>query len=109
NVFALAIELHLQNRSVEFFLAQGMVDFVVIELDIDGLFRCSVNDGRNAASAAQAAARTRSLYATQSGVEFHGLLRSGGNAAEVEMPMRNTSAFFVGAATSPDRNLFDEQ
>src|SRR5690606_40132574 len=42
------------------------------DLDVQGLVGTAIDNGGNTASAAQAAARTRTLDATQSGVEFHG-------------------------------------
>ncbi len=71
NLVALAFELHVQNGSVELFFTQSVIDFVVIELDIDGLLFSTINNGRNAARTAQAAARTRSLYATWGCIKFH--------------------------------------
>src|SRR5690606_24832975 len=67
-----AFNLHVENGSVEGFLAQRVVDFVVIELDVQWLVFAAVHNGGNTASVAKAAARTRTLIATRSGVEFHG-------------------------------------
>ncbi|MNN56314.1 hypothetical protein D3C81_1712360 [compost metagenome] len=74
-LFLGAFELHLQDRRVEFFLAQGVVDLVVVEFDVQGGSRTTIDNGGNAARAAQAAARTRTLDATRSGDEFHGKLQ----------------------------------
>src|SRR5690606_30634660 len=87
-------------------LAQRMENFVVIELDADGRLVGTVNDGRDTACAAKAAARTRSLYAARCGVEFHELLREGGitrRAVSAGAKMRRR--FFARAATSPGGKL----
>src|SRR5690606_24765294 len=73
----LAVEDHVQDGGVEFFLAHGMEDFVVVEFDAQRLGGTAVNDGGNTTFAAQAAARTRTLVAARSSVEFHGMLQWG--------------------------------
>src|SRR5690606_2883474 len=71
----LAVDDQVENGGVVLFLANGVVGFVVIQLDVQGLGIAAVNDGGNTACATQAAARTRTLDAARSGVEFHGMLQ----------------------------------
>src|SRR5690606_9494764 len=71
----LAVDDQVQNGGMVLFLADCVVGFVVIQLDVQRLYIAAVNDGGNTACAAQAAARTRTLIAARSGVEFHGMLQ----------------------------------
>src|SRR5690606_40522072 len=68
---AFTVKFHVEDGGVESFLAQGMEDFVVVKLNAQGIGCTAVDNGGNTASVAQAAARTRTLIATRSGVEFH--------------------------------------
>jgi hypothetical protein len=54
-----------------------VIDFVVIELNIDGLLFATINNGGDAARTAQAAARTRSLYAAWGCIKLHEKLQKG--------------------------------
>src|SRR5690606_27347389 len=71
----LTVNDEFENGGVVLFLANGVVGFVVIQLDVQGLGIAAVNDGGNTTGATQAAARTRTLDAARSGVEFHGMLQ----------------------------------
>src|SRR3546814_3569633 len=42
-----AVQIHIENGCVELFFAQGMVDFVVVELDAQRIGCAAVNNGRN--------------------------------------------------------------
>src|SRR5690606_3925652 len=95
----LAVQDHVQDGSVEFFLVQGVVDLVVVELDIVWCGLATVDDGGHPTGAAQAAARTRTLDATRSGGEFHGKLQKGAledprqqSSRSCETPCAATSA-----------------
>src|SRR5690606_18829525 len=68
----LAGNVHVKNRRMELGLTQCVEAFVVVQRDADGVLGSAIQNGRNATSAAQAAARTRSLFATQGGIDFHG-------------------------------------
>ena len=69
--FFLAVEFHRQDRGVELFLAQRKEDRVVFKLDRGGGVLAAVNDARELVSAAQTAARTRTLRLTRSGDNVH--------------------------------------
>ena len=66
-----AVQFHRQNRSVELFFLQIVEQFLVV--DFNG--RCGdivpVQNAGDLVLAAQAAARTRSLYLTRFGDDFH--------------------------------------
>jgi hypothetical protein len=62
---------------MKFLFAQGVKNFVVIEFDINGLLFATINDGWDAARTAQAAARTRSLYAAWGCIKLHEKLQKG--------------------------------
>ena len=54
---------------MEFFLAQGVVDLVVIEFDVQGLAAGTIDDGGNTARAAQAAGKGQQARLILSGAE----------------------------------------
>src|SRR5690606_16317264 len=66
---SLAIQLHFKDGSVELFLTDRVENLVVIEFDAQRLVSAAIDNGRNSAFAAQAAARTRTLVTARSGVK----------------------------------------
>ncbi|SPC08780.1 hypothetical protein CBM2594_A40103 [Cupriavidus taiwanensis] len=70
-LFALAGHFQVQDRRVERFLLQGVPQGVVIQFDHLRLGGAAVDDAGGLARIAQAAARTRSLYATLESDNFH--------------------------------------
>ena len=59
-----------QDVGVEGFVLQVFEDLVVRDLQHPGFFAAAVKDGRDPVFATQAAARTRSLYVANLGVDF---------------------------------------
>ena len=71
NELILTVELHREDGSVELFLLQVVIDFVVIERDKRSVNVVAVDNARHFVFATQAAARTRSLLFTQDSGEIH--------------------------------------
>ena len=71
NELILTIQFHRQNRGVELFLAQGVENRIVFELDRRGRNVAAVNNTGQLVGAAQTAARTRTLRLTRGGDDFH--------------------------------------
>src|SRR3546814_7914484 len=57
---------------MELLFAQSVKNFVVVKLDADGIGLATIHNSGNPTGMAQAAARTRTLFATRNGIEFHG-------------------------------------
>src|SRR3546814_17831447 len=57
---------------MELLFAQSVKNFVVVKLDADGIGLAAINNSGNPTGVTQAAARTRTLFATRNGIEFHG-------------------------------------
>jgi hypothetical protein len=81
----LTVQFHVQDRSVESFLFQGVPQSVVVQLDQLG-GRCgTVNDARRAAGIAETAARTRALLGALKSDEFHTFLLLGHTATSAAL------------------------
>ena len=61
DALALAVELHVEDRGVELFLAQRMEQRVVVDSDRHRLALAAIDHAGNLVGVAQAAARTRAL------------------------------------------------
>ena len=72
---ARAVDLEVEDRRMERFLAQRVEEIVVVELDVDRRGAAAVDDARDLAGATQAAARTRTLRRPRGGCDFHELLQ----------------------------------
>src|SRR5690606_30857677 len=68
--FLLAVDDDGQDGRVEGFLAQQVIQLVVVERDRLGVLVAAVDDARQLASATQAAARTSALLHALGGLEF---------------------------------------
>jgi hypothetical protein len=64
HALGLAVEFHVEDRRVEGFDTQGVVERVVIEFDLAGLAIATVDDAGDLGGTTQAAARTRTLQLT---------------------------------------------
>ena len=67
-----AVDLEVEDRRMERFLAERVEQIVVVELDRDGLIGAAVDDAGNLAGTTKAAARTRTLRTACGGDDFHG-------------------------------------